>query len=120
MSAKFYTDTHIAKAVALQGRRAGVDIIHCEEVGLAEAEDFEHLEFAAAQGRTVISADEDFPILHAQWKATGRTHAGIIYVQPYRKDQIGMIVAYIAFVHQAIESGAATLEEDVYNSIVYL
>jgi hypothetical protein len=33
---KFYTDTHIAKAVAVQLRQKGVDIVRCEEVGMAE------------------------------------------------------------------------------------
>jgi predicted nuclease of predicted toxin-antitoxin system len=120
MNAKFYTDKHIAKQIAVQARNAGVDIIRCEDVGLGDAEDFEHLEFATAEGRTVISADEDFPILHAQWQAAGKKHAGIIYIQPARKDQIGKIVDLIRFLHSAVESGAATLDEDVYNRIIYL
>jgi predicted nuclease of predicted toxin-antitoxin system len=120
MKAKFYTDTHIAKAVAAQARKAGIDIIRCEEVGRAQAKDIEHLEFATAERRMVISADEDFPILHAEWQAAGKRHAGIIYVQPTRKDQIGMIVEYLKFIHDAVETAAATLEEDVYNSIIYL
>ena len=120
MKVKFYTDIHIAKAVAVQARKAGVDIIRGEEVGLAEAKDYRHLEYSAADGRAVIIADEDFPILHDKWQKDRKWHAGIIYVQPQRKDQIGMIVAYLEFLHQAVEGRAATLEEDVYNRIIYL
>lgn len=120
MSVKFYTDAHISKAIVDQARKRGVDIIRCQDVKLTEAEDIEHLNFAVEQGRTVISADADFPILDAQWRTTGKTHAGIIYILPDRKDQIGRIVDYLEFLHQAIKDGAATLDEDVYNKLIYL
>jgi predicted nuclease of predicted toxin-antitoxin system len=120
MPVKFYTDTHLDKAIAVQARQRGVDVIRCEEVGMATAQDFEHLAYAAAQGRTMISADADFTRLHAEWQASGQPHAGIIYIQPERKDDIGAIVAALEFLHQAIEGGAATLEEDVYNTLRYL
>ena len=47
----FYTDTHIAKAVALQLRGHGIDVIRCEQVGLADASDVRHLEYATQHGR---------------------------------------------------------------------
>lgn len=120
MPIKFYTDTHLDKAIAMQARQRDVDIIRCEEVGMATAQDFEHLEYATAHGRTMISADADFARLHAEWQASGKPHAGIIYLQPERKDDIGTIVATLEFLHQAIEAGAATLEEDMYNTLRYL
>lgn len=76
MTIKFYTDTHIAKAVAVQARRRGVDIIRCEEVGMAEAKDAEHLEYATTESHVMISADEDFAILHAKWQASSKQHTG--------------------------------------------
>jgi hypothetical protein len=117
MPIKFYTDTHIAKAIAVQSRERGVDIIRCEDVNMASATDVQHLEYATAEGRTMISADEDFPKLHAEWQASGKDHAGIIYVKPERKDLIGAIVEYLDFLHQAIE-GAANIDE-VYNQLIY-
>ncbi len=119
MPAKFYADTHIARAVAVQARRRGVDIVRCEEVGMAEAKDSQHLEYATAQGRIMISADEDFPKLHAAWLASGKRHMGIIYVHPVRKDDIGALVDYLEFLHLAAEGGAADLEKDVYNQVIY-
>jgi predicted nuclease of predicted toxin-antitoxin system len=57
---KFYLDTHISKQVALQLRQKGVDVVRCEEVGIAAADDEAHLEYAATEGRILISADQDF------------------------------------------------------------
>src|SRR6266540_1346766 len=51
---KFYTDSHIAKAIAVQLRNRSVDIVRCQDVGMDDADDIEHLEYAASQGRTII------------------------------------------------------------------
>ena len=115
---KFYTDSHIAKAIAVQLRNRSVDIVRCQDVGMDDADDIEHLEYAASQGRTVITGDEDFLVLDAQWSRSGKHHAGIIYLPPDRKDAIGTIVAYVVFLHQAIAAGAADLVTDIYNQVI--
>lgn len=38
MGIRFYTDTHIAKQVAVQLQAKGIDAIRCEDVGMAEAD----------------------------------------------------------------------------------
>ena len=83
-----------------------------------DADDREHLEYATGQGRTVITGDEDFLALDAQWRSSGKHHAGIIYLPPDRKDAIGAVVAYVVFLHQAIAAGAADLATDVYNQVI--
>jgi len=115
---KFYTDSHIAKAIAVQLRNRSVDIVRCQDVGMDDADDIEHLEYAASQGRTVITGDEDFLVLDAQWSRSGKHHAGIIHLPPDRKDAIGTIVAYVVFLHQAIAAGAADLVTDIYNQVI--
>ena len=109
---KFYTDSHIAKAIVVQLRNRGVDIVRCQDVGMSDADDEEHLEYSTGQGRSVITSDEDFLVLDAQWRSSGKSHAGIIYLPPDRKDAIGAIVAYMIFLHQAITAGAADLATD--------
>jgi predicted nuclease of predicted toxin-antitoxin system len=118
MPIKFYTDSHIAKAVTTQLRRRSVDIVRCQEVGMDEADDPEQLEYAVAQGRTIITSDEDFLALHALWQASGRIHAGIVYVFPENREAIGLMVRELFFWHEAIEDEAADLEKDVYNQII--
>ncbi len=120
MPARFYMDAHMDKAIAVQARRRGIDILRCQDVGMDNAGDDEHLAYAAAERRTVITADADFVKLHTEWLGGGRPHAGIIYVQPERKDDIGLIVDYLEFLHLAVEGGAADLEKDVYNTLRYL
>jgi hypothetical protein len=52
---RFYTNTHTAKAIATQLKERGVDIIRCEDVGLAEVTDFQHLAYAAEHKRTIVT-----------------------------------------------------------------
>ena len=48
-------------------------------LGRRRLPDDEHLEFAAAEGWTILTFDTgDFARLHWQWVAAGRSHAGII------------------------------------------
>ncbi len=82
-----------------------------------DADDADHLEFAASQGRTVVTSDQDFFTLDAQWREMGRNHPGIIYVDPANREAIGTMVKELLFLHQAVEDGAADLEKDVYNQV---
>ncbi len=43
MTLKFYTDTHVAKVVAVQLRPRGIEVIRCEDVGMARSGDFDYL-----------------------------------------------------------------------------
>lgn len=79
-SLKFYTDTHIPKAVATQLRLRGVEVVRCEEVGLAEVDDETHLKYATEHRRAMVSRDVDFLELHTEWLAEGKHHCGIFHV----------------------------------------
>ncbi len=114
---KLYTDAHIDKQVVIQLRNRGVDIVRCEEVNMKHAEDIEHLKYAVQQGRVLITADRDFIDLHTAWTLEGKTHCGIMYVQPEARALIGVIVKQLYFYHLAVEIGAATLENDIYNKL---
>jgi Domain of unknown function (DUF5615) len=118
MAIKFYTDSHIARAVAIQLRRKGVDIIRCQDVAMDDADDPDHLDYAVKQGRTLVTSDEDFLALDAEWRGSGRQHSGIVYVFPENREAIGTMVKELLFLYEAIEGGAADLEKDVYNQII--
>jgi hypothetical protein len=121
---KFYTDSHIPKAAADQLRAKGVDVVRCQEVGMTDAKDRSHLEYAVREGRAVVTGDKHFLELHAEWQAAGRKHKGIFYVQPavrhLKKAIIGIIVRELAFYHEVVTGGAATIEEDIYNQVIYI
>lgn len=114
---KFYTDTHIPKAVAVQLKARNIDILRCEDVNMGEADDEEHLEYATAQGRTLISRDRDFWEHHAEWLSQGLHHCGIVLFSNRLQGDIGKLVKELFDLYQMIEGGAGTLENDVYNQV---
>jgi predicted nuclease of predicted toxin-antitoxin system len=69
---KYYTDTHIDKQVAVQLRQKGVDVVRCEEVGMAEADDESHLAYAAQNGLALVTKDAGFRVRHFNWLAQAK------------------------------------------------
>lgn len=113
MSLKFYTDTHIDRQVTIQLRARGVNIVRCQEVGLADVDDETHLTYASEQGRILITFDQGFRDRAFTWLAEGKSHAGVIMCKPGLQSEagIGVIVKRCAFYHEAVEAGAATIDE---------
>ena len=119
---KFYFDTHIAKAAAVQLRAKGVDVLRCEEVGLEEAPDEAHLQYATEDNRIMVSQDEDFTALDTQWRQAGRSHAGIMKVsQQYRGEaQISYVVQQLLFYAEAEQAGAVDYVSEIANHVIFL
>jgi predicted nuclease of predicted toxin-antitoxin system len=119
MSLKFFTDTHIAKQIAVQLDALGIDIVRCQDLGLEDASDQELLEYAVTHERAMLTKDDDFLTMHSNWQNTGRDHFGIFYC-PYRdRSVIGLIVKVCKEYHDLIESGAGE-EADIKNEVVYI
>ena len=74
----FHLDENVDPAVAHGLRRRGIDVTFASEVGLLGATDEEHLAFAHAAGRVLVTHDDDYLALHRQ----GASHAGIAYCHP--------------------------------------
>jgi hypothetical protein len=119
---KFYTDTHVAKAVADQLQTQGIDIVRCEDVNMAEAKDHEHLAYATQEGRVVITFDQDFLRLHKEWQAANRTHGGIMFCLPHLQglQNVGAIIKMCLEYHELITAGAGTVEKDVTNRVIFV
>ena len=119
---KFFTDTHISKQVAIQLRNRGVDVVRCEEVGLAEADDEALLKYSVEQGRTMISMDSDFKRYYKTWVVEGKEHRGIFTISHELQGNsgIGRIVTELFDYWQLIKDGVGTLDEDIYNKIIWI
>ncbi len=119
---KFYTDVHISKAVVVELGKRGVDIVHCEDVGMADVDDPTHLHYATSEARVMVTHDADFLALHDTWQAEGKSHGGIIHVhsQLQGEGSIGYIVKGLLEYYQLVESGAANVEEDFRDQRYFL
>jgi hypothetical protein len=79
MKWRILTDEHISYAITGALRSRGIDVETVQEAGFVSHPDDEILEYAAAHNRTVFSFNKrDFVILHHEYLATGRNHAGIL------------------------------------------
>lgn len=114
---RYYMDTHLSKSLTEQLRLRGVDVVRCEDVGMAEADDTEHLEYAAAQNRTLVTHDRGFWTLHAAWVTQGLHHAGIVLFNQHLQGNISRLFDELFELYRMIEGGAGTLEQDVYDQI---
>lgn len=122
MALQYYFDTHIAKVVANQLRAKGVDVVRCEEVGMAEASDEEHLVYASKEGRIMVSQDDDFLTLDADWQQQNRSHTGIMYEPQHLQGvaQISHIVQQLLFYNEAETGGAIDYQTEIANHVIYL
>ena len=76
-----FTDEMITPRLASGMRRRGFDVLSCRDVGRnnLSISDEDQLTFAASQGRAIYTFNyPDFVALDNQWRAAGRSHAGII------------------------------------------
>lgn len=89
---------------------------------MATAKDFEHLERATSEERMVITNDRDFPDLHKRWLEENKHHEGIIYCLPHVQGEgaIGVIVQFCVGLHELIEGGAGTIDNDIANQIFFV
>lgn len=121
-SLKFYTDKHIPKAVALQLRARGIDVVRCEEVGLGDVADDVHLEYAVKNQRTVITHDQDFLRLSNQWLSEGKDHYGIMFCSKFihGNDHVGIVVKICVEYFELIAGGAGTIKDDMMNQVIFV
>jgi predicted nuclease of predicted toxin-antitoxin system len=79
LSARLYTDHHVDGRLAPDLRESGFDALTAREAGKSAASDEEQLEFAASEGRALLTHDiGDFADLARRWYLSGRHHASIV------------------------------------------
>jgi len=76
---KLYLDEHIWSRLPQALAQQGHDAVHACALGHGAWDDDDHLAYAAAQGRAVLTFNiADFEVLAADWFFAGKEHAGII------------------------------------------
>ena len=90
---RFHFDEHVDPAIAIALRRAGIDVTTTNEAGLRTNDDEDHLQFARAEGRVIVTRDQDF--LRMSRRIT--EHSGIVFYtanQSIREIIEGLILIY--------------------------
>ena len=101
MAIKFYCDEHIHPAISTAMRNRGADILTAQDVPMLGVVDDSHLQFAASQGRVIITQDTD-----------GISHAGILFA--HQSKTMSQII------HSLIRIYQMKTEEAMKNQIEYL
>lgn len=74
-----YTDADVHGKLAAMIRKHGYNARSASEEGNGKLSDQEQPEFAAAQGRALLTHNQkDFLPLHRRWQRQGKHHSGII------------------------------------------
>jgi predicted nuclease of predicted toxin-antitoxin system len=92
--------------------KAGFDVVHTGDIGLATAKDQEILRFAREQGRTVITLDADFHMHLALGQAKGPSVIRI-RIEGLRSREFSSVVKDV--IHQCsveLEAGAMITVDD--------
>ena len=74
-----YTDADVHGRLAGLIRKQGYDARSAVEEGNGDLDDEDHLEFASAHNRAILTHNQkDFAPLHRKWQQEGKHHSGII------------------------------------------
>ncbi len=105
----FFLDENTHGGLAPGLRARGIDALSVQEAGRGGLTDPEQLAFATAEGRVIVTHDQDYLALHA----TGVPHTGIAWCHPDTYS-VGQLIDALVLVH-----GAMTPDE-LLNNLQYL
>lgn len=81
MPVALYLDEDVPLAVAVIGRRHGLDVTHTQEYGRKGADDPDQLRFAAEQGRILVTRNcDDFRPFSRSFAEQGLPHRGVLCI----------------------------------------
>jgi predicted nuclease of predicted toxin-antitoxin system len=106
---KYHFDEHMDNAIVSGLRRRGINVTTTVDAGLLKASDEEQIDFAAREGRVLVTCDRRISV-HVRDDAT---HSGIVILRPGRK-MIGPNVNLLS--HLCRDTSA----EDMLNQVRYL
>jgi len=99
MTIRFHLDEHIHPAIAAGLTSHGIDVTTTAEAGLLHATDEQHLAWALAEHRVIVTHDDDFLVRHAE----GCNHAGIAYCHQ-GKHSIGELLQMLLLLHACFDA----------------
>lgn len=103
---KGYADEHIPRAVTEALRRRGMDVVTVQERSQREADDDALLAQAFAEGRVMLTGDQDFLRLAAEL-ARKRERFAPIFFWPQQRRSVGELVRRIISAGTGIDYDSA-------------
>jgi predicted nuclease of predicted toxin-antitoxin system len=90
---KLYLDEDVHPDLADAIRQAGFDCRTAAEAGMLGSPDDKQLEYAAGQGRCIVSFNvRDFTTLAVAWAQAGKAHAGIVVARQVSRKGLGQLL----------------------------
>jgi hypothetical protein len=116
LSIRLSADHNFDDRFAIDLRRENFDLVLAREVGNERLSDEDHLAWAAARGRVILTYDlKDFFRLARTWHLSGRTHAGMILsAQPGEEMPYGMLLRRLLSLLDTLTA------EDMINRVEWL
>ena len=100
MPVSLYFDVHVRKAILVQLRGLGVDVLTAREDGCARMPDPDLLERARVLNRPLFTQDQDFLVTAADWQRQNRPFAGVLF-GPQLGGTIGQYVRDLELIAKA-------------------
>jgi hypothetical protein len=105
---RFHLNEHVDPAIAAALHRAGIDVTTTIQAGLRTQNDEAHLRFARAEGRVIVTRDQDFDV-------PPEVFAEIIFGHWMPQDKRAEILAIVQDKYPQIELYEAKLNETDFN-----
>lgn len=90
----YFTDEHVATAIANGLRKRGIDVLTVSEAGLLGSDDEHLLDFVREEQRVIVTQDRDF----LQLASRETNHPGVVYAPQERS--IGEMVRMLDLLFQ--------------------
>ena len=97
---RFDFDNHLPKAVAVELGRHGIDVLTAHQAGRSRLPDDELIRLATADGRALVTHDQDFLRHAVDFQARGEEFTEIVYCDPaVYKGRPGLLIQDLRTFH---------------------